>query len=240
MKTFYILPLIVILLTAACKKEDNDHPISFQIKTSIPYDSTPIAGLKYIIQEYKAHQTMIGVELKPTDWKMEGSLDATGIKDIMFLPKKNKNYSYQIHFDYSSIQTSSSDFWVVDKINNDVIIRSNENKPYSNFTQPNYSIHILPKATVHYKYENVNCLNANDKMRFYKVNIDQFPDFSIPNYITNNYYNGCGVTADYTNQNVVCGRYLYKIEVMKNGISTYYLDTFLVVPNVTNEIFINY
>lgn len=106
MKTHYILPLIVILLIASCKKEDNDHPISFQIKTSIPYDSTPIAGLKYIIQEYKAHKTMIGVELKPTDWKMEGSLDATGIKDIMFLPKKNKHYSYQIRlFIYSNINS---------------------------------------------------------------------------------------------------------------------------------------
>lgn len=240
MKETLLSSLILILLLTSCKKEDKDHPISFQIKTVMPYDSTPIAGLKYVIQEYKAVNSLMSVTLKPTDWKMEGTIGETGMEAITFLPKKNKAFKYKILFDYSTIELPSTDFWIVDKIQNDVILRSNENKPYSNVTQQDYSIHILPKATVHYKYENVNCLNANDKMHFFTVNIDQFPDPFIPMYVYADYFNGCGVTADFTSQNVVCGRHLYKIEVVKNGISTYYLDTFLVVPNVTNEIFINY
>lgn len=219
----------------SCKRLDKKHPIEFTIQAHIPYSDEPISGVKYTIVEYKAKKFSKKMgEIEYTDFKLEGFIDASGWARISFFPKKNLDYMYRIYFDYSSMQFAdySGSYSLINAPSFDIMTRQN---------QRDYEIRALPLCDVHYKVENVNCFDENDKMRFKTFNADEFPNQSFQ-YITvwSNYFNGCGPFFEGTFNNRLSGRLLYEIEVTRNNQITKYIDTFFLQPGIMNEVFIEY
>jgi hypothetical protein len=194
-----------------------------------------MSGVKYSIVEYRAKKfsKKLG-DIEYTDFKLEGFTDASGWARISFLPKKNLDYMYRIYFDYSNIQFPdfSGSYSLINAPAYDIITRKN---------QRDYEIRALPHCGVHFKIENVNCFDANDKMRFKTINCDEFPNQSFQ-YITvwGDYFDGCGIFGDAIFDNRLSGRKLYQIEVTRNNQVTTYIDTFFLHPGIMNEVFIEY
>jgi hypothetical protein len=228
---FHCLLLVVFF---SCKKLDKKNPIEFSIKAHVPYSGDPISGVKYTIVEYRAKKGGKLGEIEYTDFKLEGYTNANGLAVISFFPKKNLDYMYRVYFDYSNIQFSGSseDYSLINAPAYDLIDRHN---------QRNYEIRALPHCNVHFKIENVNCFDGNDKMRFKTFNMDEFPNQSFQ-YISvwSNDFNGCAVNLENTSNDMLSGRKVYQIEVTRNGQVTTYIDTFFLQPGLMNEVFLEY
>lgn len=229
-----LLAALCGVLLSSCKRLDKKHPIEFTIQSHIPYSGEPISGVKYTIVEYRSKKGLGIGEIEYTDFKLEGFTDASGWARISFLPKKNLDYMYRIYFDYSNIQFQnySGSYSLINAPSYDLMTRND---------QRDYEIRALPHCSIHYKVENVNCFDSNDKMRFKTFNLDEFPNQSFQ-YITvwGNYLNGCGSFFDGTFNEMLSGRKLYQIEVTRNNVVTTYIDTFFLQPGITNEVFLEY
>lgn len=228
-----ILSLLVSL--SSCKRLDKKNPIEFTIQAHIPYSNEPIAGVKYTISEYRSKKfsKKLG-EIEYTDFKLEGVTDASGWAKISYFPKKNLDYMYRIDFDYSNIQFASysGSYSLINAPSYDLVTRDN---------QEDYEIRALPLCNIHFKIENMNCFDANDKMRFKTFNMDEFPNQSFQ-YINvwSNDFTDCAVNLENTSNDMLSGRKLYQIEVTRNGQVTTYIDTFFLQPGITNEVFLEY
>ena len=158
--------------------------------------------------------------------------DANGVAKISFFPKKNLDYMYRIYFDYSNIHFASysGNYSLINAPGYDLINRND---------QRDYEIRALPHCSVHFKIENVNCFDSNDKMRFKTFNLDESPNQSFEHIpVWGNYFNGCGQLFDGTFDNRLTGRILYQIEVTRNNVVTTYIDTFFLQPEIMNDVFI--
>ena len=145
----------------SCKKLDKDNPIEFKIKAHIPYNDEPISGVKYTIREYKPKKGILG-GAEYTDFILEGMTDANGNATISFAPKKNMKYRYDIQFDYSGMQFANYS-------GSYSLIGAPNYEPLSRNDQKDYEIRALPHCSAHFKIENVNCFDPNDKMRLMDV-----------------------------------------------------------------------
>ncbi len=231
MKLLLFCPLLLSFLS--CKKLDKEHPVEFKIKAHIPYNDEPISGVKYTIREYKSKKGKLG-EVEYTDFNLEGETDANGNAVIAFAPRKSKSYHYDITFDYSSMQFAnySGPYSLINAPTYVHLVRND---------QQDYEIRALPHCGMHFKIENVNCFDANDKMRYKTFNCNEFPYKTFETiYVWSNYFNGCGSLVDYTNDNVLSGYHIYQIEVTRNNQVTTDIDTFFLQPGIMNEVFIEY
>jgi hypothetical protein len=218
----------------SCKKLDKDNPIEFTIKAHIPYSDEPISGVKYTIREYKSKNSFKLGDYEYTDFNLTGVTDAHGNATISFAPRKSMKYQYDITFDYSGMQFANYS-------GSYSLINAPSYEPLPRHDHHDYEIRALPLCGAHFKIENVNCFDGNDKMRFKTFNCDEFPNQSFQ-YITvwSNYFNGCGLFGEVTNNNVLSGRQLYEIEVTRNNQVTTYIDTFFLQSGIINEVFIEY
>lgn len=225
---------LLLLFTISCKKLDKKNPIEFTIKAHIPYSGEPISGVKYTIREYKHKQELVFGDKEYTDFTVEGTTDASGLAIISFLPKKNMNFRYDITFDYSNIQFQNNpgSYSLIGAPTYNIITRKD---------QPNFEIRALPHCEMHFKIENVNCLDANDKMRYKVFNLDEFPNqsFEFVNIWSNDFL-GCGLFGEIVGNNILSGRQIYQIEVTRNDVVTTYIDTFFLQPGIMNEVFLEY
>ena len=233
-RLFLFFHCLLLLSVSSCKKLDKDNPIEFTIKAHIPYNDEPISGVKYTIKEYRSKIGGKISEVEYTDFILEGTTDVNGNASISFAPRKNIKYHYDITFDYSNIHFANySGSYSLIRVPNYV--------PLSRNDQQDFEIRALPHCSVHFKVENINCFDGNDKMRFKTFNLDEFPNQSfqyIP--VWGNYFNGCGLFSDETFNNRLSGRILYQIEVTRNNEVTTYIDTFLLRPGIMNEVFLEY
>nr|WP_294861681.1 hypothetical protein [uncultured Fluviicola sp.] len=227
------LLLFVLLgfLLFSCKKLDKKHPIEFTVKAHIPYSDEPISGVKYTIKEYRSKKGGKLGEIEYTDFTLEGSTDANGDARISFAPKKNLDYMYRIYFDYSNIHFAnySGSYSLINAPSFDLINRNN---------QRDYNIKALPLMQINYKLENVNCLGSADSMRIILRNYDEeyHLDFNYEDWSP--YLNGCyNEISQYQGK---AGRHMYKIQIIRNGLLTEYIDTILIAPGVNDNLFIEY
>ena len=214
----------------SCKKLDKDNPIEFKIKTYIPYNDEPISGVKYTIREYKPKKGILG-GAEYTDFILEGLTDANGNATISFAPKKNMKYRYDIQFDYSGMQFANYS-------GSYSLIGAPNYEPLSRNDQKDYEIKALPLMQINYKLENVNCSGPSDSMRIILKNRDEVSwlDF---NYETWSPY-GIGCYSNSHQIQGLAGRYIYKIQVIRNGSTLEYIDTILIAPGVNDNLFIEY
>lgn len=233
-RLFLFFHCLLLLSVFSCKKLDKKNPIEFKIKAHIPYSGEPISGVKYTIREYRSKKELILSDIEYTNFKLEGYTNANGEAVISFPPKKNMNYRYDITFDYSEIQFANYS-------GSYSLIRVPTYVPLSRNDQQDFEIRALPHCSVHFKVENVNCFDGNDKMRFKTFNLDEFPNQSFQ-YITvwGDYFDGCGIFGDAIFEDRLSGRKLYQIEVTRNGQVTTYIDTFFLQPGVMNDVFLEY
>lgn len=230
-----ILFVLSGILVFSCKKLDKKHPIEFTIQAHIPYSGEPISGIKYTIREYRSKKELISFgEIEHTDFILEGTTDANGNASVSFAPKKNMKYHYDITFDYSSLHFASYS-------GSYSLIKAPNYVPLSRNDQQDFEIRALPLCGAHFKIENINCFDGNDKMRFKMFNCDEFTNQSFQ-YITvwSNDFNGCGLFGEAINNNVLSGHQIYQIEVTRNNIVTTYIDTFFLQPEIVNDVFIEY
>jgi hypothetical protein len=228
-----VIAIVLLLSFSSCKKLDKKNPIEFSIKAHVPYSGDPISGVKYTIVEYRAKKGGKLGEIEYTDFKLEGHTNANGLALISFFPKKNLNYMYRINFDYSNIQFSGSSesYSLIGAPNYDLITRQDY--------QEDYIIKALSLMQINYKIENVNCSGPSDSMRIIMRNYDEVYhlDFNYEDWSP--YVTGCYSNANLIEQGLA-GRYVYKMQVIRNGILTEYLDTILIAPGVNNNLFIEY
>ena len=225
----------ILVSVLSCKKLDKKHPIEFTIQAHIPYSGEPISGVKYTITEYRAKKWGKIGEIEYTDFKLEGVTNTMGIAEISFFPKKNKDYMYRIDFDYSNIQFQnySGSYSLINAPNYDLITRQDY--------QEDYEIRALPHCEAHYKIENVNCFDVNDKMRYKVYHLEESPNETFETiYTWSSYFEGCGLFGEYINNSALSGHQVYQIEVTRNAQVTTYIDTFFLQPGITNEVFIEY
>jgi len=232
MKLLLVLSSFCLLVAIfSCKKLDKKHPIEFTIQAHIPYNDEPISGVKYTIKEYRSKKGGQIGEIEYTDFELEGVTDANGIVEISFLPKKNLDYQYIINFDYSNIQFASysGSYSLINAPGFDVMTRNN---------QRDYEIKALPLMQIHYKLENVNCMGPADSMRIILRNYDEkyHLDFNYEDWSP--YATGC--YSEQFQYQGKAGRHLYKIQIIRNGSLTEYIDTILIAPGVNDNLFIEY
>ena len=231
-RTLIFLGLFVFVFS--CKKLDKKNPIEFTIKAHIPYSNEPIKGVKYSIVEYRYKKFSKKLsDIEYTDFKLEGYTNANGLAVVSFFPKKNLDYHYIINFDYSNMQFASysGSYSLINAPSYDVVRRDDN--------QRNYEIKALPLLQINYKLENVNCSGPSDSMRIILKNYDEAYHLDF-NYETwSPYATGC-YFEDHQIEQGLAGRYVYKMQVIRNGILTENMDTILIAPGVNNNLFIEY
>ncbi len=230
---FILLPSSFLLVFSSCKRIDKKKPIKFTIQAHIPYSGEPISGVKYRIIEYRSKKFSMKLnDIEYTDFKMEGVTDAGGWARISLIPKKNLDYRYMIDFDYSNIQfpSFSGDYTLINEPHFDMMTRNN---------QRSYTIRALPLMQVNYKLENINCSGPSDSMRIILRNYDEEYYLNF-NYETwSPYATGCYSNSHQIEQGLA-GRYVYKMQVIRNGNLTETIDTILIAPGVNSNLFIEY
>jgi hypothetical protein len=216
----------------SCKKLDKDNPIEFTIKAHIPYSDEPISGVKYTIREYKSKNSFKLGDYEYTDFNLTGVTDAHGNATISFAPRKSMKYQYDITFDYSGMQFANYS-------GSYSLINAPSYEPLPRHDHHDYEIKALPLMPINYKLENINCLGSSDSMRIILRNYDEV--FSLDfNYETwSPYAIGCYSNSHLIQQGLA-GRYVYKIQVIRNGIFTEDIDTIMIVPGLNNNLFIEY
>jgi hypothetical protein len=228
---------LIAVLFLSCHKSNNKEPIIFNIVATIPYDGTPIPGIKYKIVEYKNKSSIFSTAIKTeaTGWEMTGETNAQGMASGSFDGVFKSNYNYSIYFDYSSMKLplSLSDVSIIGP----TFDKLNRSAPIDNV----YNFRVLPYTTVKRKFTNTNCFDGNDKMRFKKIYMDESTQQSFDYENFGNYYVGCGIVGGTdTPFKTLCGRLVRQIEITKNNVTTTYIDTALFLPNVVNEDYIEY
>lgn len=226
-----VIILGVLTFFFSCKKLDKKNPIEFTITVHIPYSGEPITGVKYTIKEYRSKKGGGIGEIEYTDFELQGATNTNGIAEIAFFPKKNKDYMYRIDFDYSNIQFASysGNYSLINAPSYDLITRNN---------QEDYEIRALPLMQINYKLENVNCSGASDSMRIILRNYDEENYLDFNNETWSPYNIGCYIET--STIQAKSGRYMYKIQINRNGILTEDIDTILIAPGVNDNLFIEY
>lgn len=227
---FYGFTLLSIF---SCKKLDKDNPIEFKIKAHIPYSGEPISGVKYTIKEYKSKNGPSSfADVEYTDFVVEGMTDANGNATVSFAPKKNMKYHYDMTFDYSGLQFANYS-------GSYSLIKAPNYVPLMRDDQPDFEIKALPLMPINYKLENINCSGSTDSMRIIIRNRDEMLALDF-NYETwSPYAIGCYSNANQIEQGLA-GRYIYKIQIIRNGVMTENIDTILIAPGVNDNLFIEY
>ncbi|WP_343747081.1 hypothetical protein [Fluviicola sp.] len=216
-----LLFVFVGLTCFSCKKLDKDHPIEFAIKAHIPYSDEPISGVKYTIREYKSKNGKLG-EIEYTDFVLEGMTDANGSASIAFAPRKNKNYHYDLSFDYSSLQfvNYTGSYSLIKAPTYVHLVRNN---------QQDYEIRALPLMQMRWNFKNQSCFDGNDTFRYKVCNLDETPNYNFNSgdpWIEGIVLNGCvDLSGDYLQR--LSGHYIFKWEAVRGGATTTGIDTFL-------------
>ncbi|MCC6700236.1 MAG: hypothetical protein IT221_01860 [Fluviicola sp.] len=216
-----------------CKKND---VLLFKVavQCEIPYDHTPIPGVKFKVVEYSSGGDQLFGPSEPTGFEMQGITGTNGRAVVAFTKRRKdtKNRYYQCFFDYSSVESPYPDYTL---INTPQFIDVFANDPKEIYLK------LLPKTSYHFKVENQTCFDENDRIRWRVYNYDSNPNSSFDDTSPwGSYHLGCGVIIDYTNSSITSGHEVYQYEVTRNGQVNTFIDTFLILPNQENEVFIQY
>jgi hypothetical protein len=229
--------MLALLFFAGCNKLKTKDHVIFNITALMPHNNTPVAGVRYRIVEskYKSRFGKLIGQPTPTGWELEGVTNSEGKASGDFKGVLKVNYSYTIYFDYTAMHLPPEmSNYTIDGPEYAILQRSS---PESN----SYDVRILPMCYIHSRIENVNCANSNDSMRYKTYSYDEQPNQSFEYVTWSNYFVGCGVHSDYTNPNLVIGGHrVYQIEVTRNGNTTTHIDTFNLLPNQMNNVFLEY
>ncbi len=219
-----LLFCFIFLSIFSCKKLDKKNPIEFTIKAHIPYSGEPISGVKYTIREYKSSKELLG-GADYTDFMLEGVTNANGDAFISFAPKKNMNYRYDITFDYSGMQFANYS-------GSYSLIGAPTYQPLSRNDQKDYEIKALPLMQMRWDFKNLSCFDANDSFKYKQYNLDEKPNYTFNNgdpWIEGATLNGCvDLQGDYLQR--LSGRYVFKWEAKRGGVTTTDIDTFFISP----------
>lgn len=221
-----IIILGVLLSLLSCKKLDKKNPVEFTIQAHIPYSNEPISGVKYTIVEYHSKKFSKKLsDIEYTDFKLEGVTNADGWANISFFPKKRSDYQYIINFDYSNIQFQnySGSYSLINAPSYDLITRKDPR---------DYEIRALPLMQMRWNFKNLSCFDGNDTFKYKQYNLDENPNYNFDNgapWIEGAILNGCvDSPGDYLQR--LSGRYVFKWEATRGGITTTDIDTFFVSP----------
>lgn len=225
--SFYTL--LLILIFTSCKKQISKWPVYVTIKANMAHNEEPIAGIKWKIIEKKSSSSgQIFSGYETTGREFEGVTDDAGLAIANFKPRKGTNYSYDIFFDYSSMNVPQGNY--------EVVLGPNPFAQINRFDENYFEIRILPYMDIDIHYKNLSCFDENDIWLRKSVNIDEQPYVNINTLTltTTTTFEGC---VDHTsNFNKLAGRHVFKWEAIRNGIVETGLDTFYVEPGGNNLI----
>ena len=212
-----------------CKKND---VLLFKVavQCEIPYDHTPIPGVKFKVVEYSSGGDQLFGPSEPTGFEMQGITGSNGRGQIAFTKRRKdtKNKYYQCFFDYSSVQSPYADYTL---INTPQFIDVFANEPKDIY------LRLLPKMNLGTRIQNVNCSGPSDSMRIIVRNISEF-QYDINSEQWSPYNTGCYVNINGYFGNA--GQMIYKIQVKRNGVLSEILDTVLRAPGVNDSLIIEY
>lgn len=223
---FFILTLLMLFLVFACEKQQMRY-YSLRVKCYIPYNNTPIKGLKYTIKEYEFKKPLFGFgETKATGWELYGTSGNDGIAETKF-SRKWFNKSYSAVYDFSQVQCPYPEC---------EIVAANPSTQLGAGDPEYIEFKVLPVMFVNFHFKNENCVNSSDQFKYKFLNIDDYGSLTwdFP-WLEGPQLNGCvDLIGNSVKRNG--GRYVFKWEATRGGIFESGIDTFLVSPEVTNTI----
>ncbi len=227
--------ILILVFLFSCRKEEQETVINFRCET--PHNGQGIAGCKLRIREVKERNSAS----LSSDFKeikvYEAVTDANGNGQLRFYYKKNSKYQYIPEKDFSGLEIPAG-------LNNPEVVTKGG---FANFLDKNefeynYRFNLLGSCEFHRKFENINCFDGNDRLRFSLHNISEY--FGSFNSYDATEYLGCGVVHESSSvQSGVIqktGVWVYKFEITKNGIVEIKYDTTYMQPNIVNEILFEY
>jgi len=215
----HILTLsVLLLLISSCNKTKIDTPTIVDLSVINPVTKTGYENVLFSIFETKS--SVLGSD--KTTMIYSGKTDANG--KAYYKIDLHKYYrSYTITFDYSKMFVPENDYDFSYARDNEWIIRGNVN---------NFNFEILPYFSYIKNIKNINCFDANDKMRFREKQLFSLgtPEWSLWGTLDQSSFHGC------TNESHLFSRpqdiYIYEVESIKNGIISTYIDTFKAENNL--------
>jgi len=232
-KISYTVILFCCLALTSCKKQISKWPVYVTIKANMAHNEEPISGIKWKIIEKKGkNDGQISSGYETTGREFEGVTDDSGIAIANFNPRKGTNYSYDIIFDYSSMNVPQNNY--------EVVLGPNPFAQINRFDENYFEIRILPYMDIEIHHKNINCFDENDSLKFKNLNLsEKHPWYSLNDtesiiWITGSSNQGC---ADWTHSvNSLAGKYIYIWEAKRNNLITTGIDTFYLEPEGNNSI----
>jgi len=235
MKLLYSL-LVLIAFTFSCRKELKEETV-VTIRCVTPHNGEGVAGCKVIIYEIKEKKDFsVTGEIKGDITNTFSAItDESGNATLRFHYMRKSKYQYKLAYDLSGLQQPSGMNQIQVELPLGWATYMDKNKFEYNFT-----FNVLGFCGAHIKFENVNCFDSNDEMKYDAFNLSQHegegatgPDL----------YYGCGVVFDASSSNtnsLITGKYVFKSEVTRNGQTHIQYDTFNLQPGVMNEMIVEY
>jgi len=231
-----ILSLFCFLFFNSCRKELREETV-VTIRCVTPHNGEGVAGCKVIIYEIKSKK----------DFSVTGNIDGdvtntySGITDqngnatIRFHYMRKNKYQYKLAYDYSGIQQPNG----MNQIQVELPLAWSTYLDKNKFDY-SFTFNVLGFCGVHTKFENVNCYNSSDELRYDAYNLSKHegegaagPDI----------FYGCGVVFDVTSSSTSSrntGKYVYKLFITRNGETHIQYDTVNLQPGIMNEAIIEY
>ncbi len=223
----FTLLIGMLLLVNACEKQQTRY-YYLRTKTYIPYNNTPIKGLKYTIKEYEFKKPLIGFgEDKPTGWELYGLAGEDGIAETKF-SRKWFNKSYSAVYDFTEVECPYPEC---------IIVNANPGTTLGAGNPEYIEFKVLPYMFINFHFKNENCFDTSDHFQFKIKNIDDAGslDWNFP-WSVSSLYNGC-CDVQYTSANKVPGgRHVIIWEAVRGGVFESGVDTFLLSPDVSNTL----
>ena len=231
-KVYYSIIFLcsLALLAPSCKKKLQKEASTISIKAVNPITGDPYPGVKYEIREYEDGGSSIFSGSNQTESEdspiLTGETDENGIVEEMFYKKKHSDFGYVIYFDFSDMNVPSGDYKVLNK--------AHFANLYQDLRKHEYEFEIVPFGDFYIHRKNINCLGPSDKMRYRTkwlyTGSSNWTDWTIYNY-----FEGCidevaGPFSQPSDYRVT------EMEIIKNGQTTYQVDTFYIKPGVVDTL----
>lgn len=217
---------ILFFLISSCKKRLYEDPTTVTIKVQNPITGEGYKNVSFQVKEFEDKNSGIHVLGSNTEETEDspvysGSTDGNGYATFEFYKKKHSDFAYDLILDFSEMEVPGGDYEIVSGGSGYVL--------YQDLFEHSIDIDIVPYADFYIHRKNINCQEPDDKMRF-RTKWLYTGTGNWTNWGEDDYFEGC--VDDFSGPHHRPSDYrVTEMEIIKNGQTTYKIDTFYIDPN---------
>jgi hypothetical protein len=205
-----IILISFIFLVVSCRKER-----LFHVSAKNPISGLPYSGLNFTISNER-----VGIFENKTKIVFQGKLNENG--EAFVKVKVNGNRVYRVDCEAPP--------------NNCYFNKISFNYTKEDGDKTDFNFEYAACAYNNYSFNNLNCQNSSDKLRVYTSN--ELKSFNGDKYTD---FFGCILQPNISYfSKVPIGKYFYKFEVTKLGITNTFYDTIVLTENEYETTYFNY